>query len=336
MFLAIPWFRLEQWDVDADALLVGVLVLCVLAAVKPALRQEALSTFGFAVVARIMLFALEMETVPVQPFGVLVAIGVLAGSRLAEWHAKSEGLHPAVMADFITHAVSVGFFGAFFLNGLFYETDKLVELLTEGEISWLGLSSYGGFVGALVGVFLWGKRRKLPTLLPSDVICFGLPLGWFFGRMGCFTVHDHPGRETDFFLGVEDWYGSGVTRHDLGLYEVIWSAAVVLFFLWLRRLPNRPTGLFCVVLPLLYAPIRFCLDFLRETPEHAGDIRYGGLTPAQYASIGFFLLALYMLTVVRKGGRREMPPEARWPPVEPSAPAPAKTGKAAKKRGAKR
>jgi phosphatidylglycerol:prolipoprotein diacylglycerol transferase len=39
---------------------------------------------------------------------------------------------------------------------------------------------------------------------------------------------------------------------------------------------------------LLYAPLRFGLDFLR-----ADDVRYAGLTPAQYVMIGLFAAGIF-------------------------------------------
>jgi phosphatidylglycerol:prolipoprotein diacylglycerol transferase len=74
-------------------------------------------------------------------------------------------------------------------------------------------------------------------------------------------------------------------RHDLGLYEMMYAAAIIALFIWLERRTRRPVGFYCVLLPLVYAPVRFFLDFLRATPLEGGDVRYAGLTPAQWSSI---------------------------------------------------
>src|SRR5262249_35799694 len=57
----------------------------------------------------------------------------------------------------------------------------------------------------------------------------------------------------------------------------------------------RPPGTSVAVLALLYAPVRFFLDFLRQTDLPGADARYLGLTVAQYgcivlAGIGIALL----------------------------------------------
>ena len=84
---------------------------------------------------------------------------------------------------------------------------------------WTSLSSYGGFFGAVIGGFYWRWKRELPLFPVLDQIAFGLPLGWFFGRLGCFVVHDHPGKVTDFFLAVDELpvpRRATAPRHDLG------------------------------------------------------------------------------------------------------------------------
>jgi phosphatidylglycerol:prolipoprotein diacylglycerol transferase len=254
--LFIPWFRLESWDIPLP--------------------------FSVPIIG---------DTLSIQPFGVLVATGVLFGAWVAGRFARRNDLDPVSTGDLVTYAVVTGFILGYFLNGLFYERDTLVELLRDPSLffsTWLGLSSYGGFFGGILGCFIWQYRTKKPLLPYANAVCFGLPFGWFFGRLGCFVVHDHPGKPSEFWLAVADYrFGSPpfVARHDLGFYEVIYSAAIMGLFLWLEHRRRRPTGFYCVLLPLVYAPVRFFLDFLRATPLEGGDVRYAGLTPAQWSSI---------------------------------------------------
>ena len=108
-----------------------------------------------------------------------------------------------------------------------------------------------------------------------------MPTGWAIARIGCFLVHDHPGRLTRFPLAVQF---PGGARHDLGLYEavVLLAIAGLLWRLWARRrLEGRLLGLLAV----LYGAARFLLDFLRASDVAYADARYAGLTPAQYGSV---------------------------------------------------
>jgi len=254
--LFIPWFRLESWDIPLPL---------------------SLPVLG--------------DTLSIQPFGVLVATGVLLGAWVAGRFAERNGLDTVATGDIVTYAVVTGFILGYFLNGLFYERDTLVEILHNPSMlfsTWLGLSSYGGFFGGILGCFIWRYRKKMPLLPYANAVCFGLPFGWLFGRMGCFVVHDHPGKVTDFALAVADYrFGAPPyqPRHDLGLYEMLYAAVIVVLFVWLERRSRRPVGFYCALLPLAYAPVRFLLDFLRAAPLEGGDVRYAGLTPAQWSSV---------------------------------------------------
>ena len=112
-----------------------------------------------------------------------------------------------------------------------------------------------------------------------------------FGRLGCTTAFDHPGSLTHFFMGMpypgsED-VSAGI-RHNLGLYEAIWAMGMSLFFYTQRDKPHF-SGWYLIVFGMFYTPFRFALDFLR-----AEDKRYGGLTPAQYATLLLFAATIYL------------------------------------------
>jgi phosphatidylglycerol:prolipoprotein diacylglycerol transferase len=254
-------------------------------------------------------FKLEGITIPgteigIQPFGILVAIGVLAGMRLSEWRGERIGLKREVVSDFATHVVIIGFIVGHMFDMIFYYPEKILEKPWELLMIWTSLSSYGGFFGAVLGGFYWKWKRKLPMFPVLDQIAFGLPLGWFFGRMGCFVVHDHPGKITDFFLAVDNFTYDGVTgpRHDLGLYEVFWSLVVVPLFLLLDKKP-RPHGFFVGMIAVLYAPVRFGLDFLRE----ADRTWAGGLTAAHYSSLLTLGLGAYAFWLTYKRQPKSLP-----------------------------
>lgn len=240
-----------------------------------------------------------------QPFGLLVAIGVVLGFRLAAWYGKRNGIRPDVVTDCATHVVIIGFVLGHVFDLVAYQPELVLREPWRLLFVWENLSSFGGVFGSVLGGFYWAHKRKLPLLPVYDCIGFGFPLSWIFGRLGCFVVHDHPGRETDFFLGVENYQYPGLpvaTRHDLGLYEVFWAIAVCALFLLLSRKP-RAWGFYTAWFALLYAPFRFGLDFLR-----AADTTYAGLTPGHYASLFAFGVGAALLWYAYRHGRTPLPP----------------------------
>jgi phosphatidylglycerol:prolipoprotein diacylglycerol transferase len=114
-------------------------------------------------------------------------------------------------------------------------------------------------------------------------------------------VHDHPGRVSDFALAVADYQVGKPPwppRHDLGLYEAIALGCISLAFVFLSRSPRKP-GYYMGLLGLLYPPTRFLLDFLRAPHAEGGDVRYAGLTPSQYVSVGLFISAVLVAERVK-------------------------------------
>jgi prolipoprotein diacylglyceryltransferase len=67
-----------------------------------------------------------------------------------------------------------------------------------------GLSSFGGFLGAFLAFLYFTKKAAIDRLHYADSVALGLAVGWIFGRTGCFSAHDHPGRRVSasFFLSV--------------------------------------------------------------------------------------------------------------------------------------
>jgi phosphatidylglycerol:prolipoprotein diacylglycerol transferase len=165
------------------------------------------------------------------------------------------------------------------------------------------LSSYGGFVGAIIGGFAYKFAKKENILPYADVGGSSFTWGWVFGRAGCAMVHDHPGHLSDAWFAVRYPFRNGfIGRYDLGLYEFFLTIplAVAVSILW--RGKARPWGFYIGLMATAYAPVRFGLDFLREEEIGvvSGDPRYGGLTPAQWQSFGLLALGLYFLFVVTK------------------------------------
>jgi phosphatidylglycerol:prolipoprotein diacylglycerol transferase len=84
-----------------------------------------------------------------------------------------------------------------------------------------------------------------------------------------------------------------VPRYDLGLLEMLFAVIVAAAFAltWKRRLP---VGWYAATLAIVYAPVRFGLDFLRVDDPDGGDLRYAGLTPAQWACVALFGTGVFL------------------------------------------
>lgn len=241
--------------------------------------------------------------VQVHPFGVLIGLGIVVGTWVAKWRARRTGVDPVLIGDFLLYTLAIGLPTSYVLNAPLYDWEGFVGMLSDPRLflqRYTGLSSFMGFLSGVAAALLFRHRRRVSILVMGDLFCFAFPSAWFFGRMGCFLLHDHPGVVTDFFLAVENWGGRGPARHDLGLYEMLWSAVTFPLVCWIGR-RELPRGFFMAFVPLCYAPVRFLLDFLREVPAHGGDVRYFGLTPGQYGSLVMFVAGLLVALRIARG-----------------------------------
>jgi phosphatidylglycerol:prolipoprotein diacylglycerol transferase len=251
----------------------------------------------------------------IKPFGTLVAFGVYLGSVLAMRHGKQRGIPEQKLSEFIFWVVGLGFVGGHMLDAVFYHPQHLLKEPLYLFMLWDGLSSYGGFTGAVLGALAWRWSRRQPVLPMCEVINSAFPLAWVFGRMGCASVHDHPGHLSDAWFALRWPMGSGfVGRLDLGFMEMVLTIplAVAFLVLWHRR-PQRPLGFYTGWMCVAYAPVRFVLDFFREGEGDnalSGDPRYGGLTPAQWACFGLLALGLWFLRKAYGGGAEGAGPGA--------------------------
>lgn len=264
---------------------------------------------------------IEIFGYPLAVFGVLVVAAVAVGVLLTLRRGRRLGVDEGELRYFMVVVLVSGFFAAHIFDVLFYYPSLILEdpwvLLDLSN----GLSSFGGIVGAVAGALFWkyyglrpwfkiGKdrfhrpvRREEPAkILPfMDIPIAIFPVAWVLGRLGCSIVHDHPGIAAPAGSWLAVAFGPGPAwrlgpivvrmgsepRYDLGLLEMLFAAlvAIAFAFTW-RRGGNR--GWYVAASCVLYAPVRFALDFLRESDAAAGDIRYWELTPAQWGCFALF------------------------------------------------
>ena len=243
---------------------------------------------------------------------ILVVIGLFAAIEFTRARAIRVGLSVKVTVDGGVVAILSGFVGAHIVHMVAYNFPTLAENPATILPWYGGFSSIGGFFGAAIGIPLFLKLKKVPAWAYADNMCIGFILGWFCGRVGCFTAHDHKGKLSEFFLAVDF---PGGARHDLGLYEAIFTLCLLILFMYLDRRRQWFHGFFTGLVLVLYAPVRFGLDFLRATDlessmDKRSDTRLLGLTPAQYGVIGLLILGIWILRSRSKQGRQDTSGEA--------------------------
>lgn len=235
------------------------------------------------------LHVIRIGGVSIAAFGLLVAIGVGVGVWFAQHRARVLGVPEGEMNAVIAWTLVGGFAFSHVLALL--SADPSDTDPWRWLAFWNGMSSFGGFAGALLGLLAYFAIRGRASLVVAEIVIQAVTLGWLFGRLGCTLVHDHVGRLSRFPLAIRF---PGGARHDLGFYEFLYTLLVLApAIVWLNRRPRRPGATACVI-PLLYAPARFLGDFLRRDDLPGADLRYHGLTAAQYGCIALLGVGLYL------------------------------------------
>jgi len=257
--------------------------------------------------------------IPIHLFGVRVALGVIIGDRIVVLQGRRRGLDDNDVKYLNARIVIGGFIVAHLVSVIFYFPERIKENPLVLVNPFAGLSSFGGFLGAFLAFMYFTRQAEVPRLQYADSVALGLAVGWIFGRTGCFTAHDHPGRHVpaSFFLSVN--YPDG-PRVDLGLYELLFTIVLTALLFTYNRKP-RPPGRIIALAAMLYAPARFVLDFFRATDVARPDQRYLGLTPAQWACLATLALGVHLWRLGARAPSGPTPPAPSGPtPPSPLAP----------------
>ena len=251
---------------------------------------------------------------------------LLAFLRFWEGFSSMGGFIGAVLAAVVYYRLLRSYEG--WLSVLTYVMLALAGILVavfapaQRSMAYTGLLALAAYIGWLAYKKELPRvtRREVPLrgMRYADAITFGFPFGWFFGRVGCGVVHDHIGAPTSFPLAME-FPGLGV-RHELGLYEAAYSLLIALAF-WQLGQKDRPPGFFLAAFGLFYAPVRFGLDFLRNTDLSGADSRYLGLTPGHYGSIAMFVASAILMAWVLRRPHTPLKLDGSGEPVAPAEPA---------------
>ena len=238
--------------------------------------------------------------ITIHSFGALVAVAIVVGAEVVRRRAVTENLDPRKAQQLVGWVLVCGFVVAHLFERLVdHPREWLADPLSILWI-WKSLSSFGGFIGAALGIWLYLRRHPLAphTWRYLDAIAYAFVFAWIFGRAGCFLAFDHPGKPTTFFISQFD--KTGVPIFNLGLLEALYFVCLAGLFAALGR-TSRPAGFYVALLCLAYAPFRFFADFLRTV-----DVRHGGMTPAQW---GCLVLVGTGILVMRQAFLRRRHPE---------------------------
>lgn len=183
--------------------------------------------------------AFSIGSKPIYWYGIIIAAGFLLAVYYAMKRADQFGLTQDNIIDMLICAVPLAIIGArayycIFSWGLYKDDPIRVLYIWEG-----GLAIYGGVIGAVIGLFIYTKVKKVKTSAILDIGGLGLLIGQSIGRWGNFMNREAFGAETTSFLrmGLTDANGVTIYVHPTFLYESVWNVLglLILHFYSKRR-----------------------------------------------------------------------------------------------------
>jgi phosphatidylglycerol---prolipoprotein diacylglyceryl transferase len=245
---------------------------------------------------------IDIGPITIHTYGFFVALGLLAGIFLATREARRLGLDGDKVMDMCFYIVVAAIAG----SRLLYVIQNL-ETFRSAPLEMFkiwkgGLVFYGGFIGALVVVLVYLRIHRLPLGKIADIAAVSVPLGHFFGRLGCLSagccygvICECPWAVT--FSHPEALAPLQVPLHPTQLYEAVANLAIFLILFSFRHRKHYHGQLFLIYV-MLYGSIRSVIEIVRG--DFRGADLFGIFSISQAAGISLALAALVMLIIFRK------------------------------------
>lgn len=238
----------------------------------------------------------------IPTYGVLVALGFLAGLSIALRLARRAGLSGEKITNLAVYCAIGGIAGAklfmFFFDAPYYWHHP-GEIFSMQTLQAAGVF-HGGFIVALLVAIFYMRRQKLPVWQTMDAFAPGVAIGQAIGRLGCFAAGCCWGRPTDSFWGVR-FHSDFAAPVPLNtpLYPVqIWESLCdfAIFLILYRQFnrthtPGRIIGLYLV----LYSTIRFIIEFYRVHEQSL----VGPFSLTQWIALALLVVGALMLWFTR-------------------------------------
>lgn len=245
--------------------------------------------------------ALALGPVQIHWYGLMYVVAfalfiMLGRVRIRMPHVAVQGWTKDDLDDMLFYGMLGVIIGGRLGEVLFYQPLYYLAHPLEIFMIWRGgMSFHGGFLGVLIAMALWARKRRRNILDVYDFIAPLVPLGYAAGRMGNFINAELPGRLADPSLPwAMLWPGVTGPRHPSPLYQALIDGVLVFIILWLFASKARPRLAVGAMFTLLYGCARFFTEWFR-VPDWETTVFGLPITSGQVLSLPMIVAALAML-----------------------------------------
>lgn len=247
-------------------------------------------------------------------YGIILAIGLLAGLVLCMKQAKRYGLTEDNVLDMVLWAVPSCIIGARLYYVIFY-----LDLYrnADGSLNWGemvavwdgGLAIYGAVIAGAIVAFFYTRHKKIKMGAMTDLAVMGLLLGQCIGRWANFINREAFGAETTLPWRMRLWTSATeyIEVHPTFFYESLWNLIGLLLILLVVSKARRFDGENTWFYFLWYGIGRFWIEGLRT------DSLYLFGTSIRVSQLfGFATAAIAIVLLVINLGFRNHDPAKLW------------------------
>lgn len=239
----------------------------------------------------------KIGPINVYTLGLFLALGITTSFLYLLKMGKKQSLSSDLIINlllWILVGIILGSRIGFIIQFPSYYLKNPVEIFKIAEG---GITFYGGLFGGFLAFWLYFRIKKLGSNLfwkTADLISLSIPLGIIVGRIGCFLINDHQGRQTNLPWGII--WPDGVVRQPVALYLILNGAVLFIVLNTLKKYLKKPGQIFWLFL-FLYGLTRFLLDFTRSTRTELSDPSFLIFSLSQWISLTVSFFAGYRLLV---------------------------------------
>jgi len=157
-----------------------------------------------------------------------------------------------------------------------------------------GMSFHGGFLGVVLVLVLYARRKNVAFMSLIDIAGLCSPVGLGLGRIGNFINAELYGRATDMPWGIIFPGSDGLPRHPSQLYEAFLEGLVLFFLVRFASRKSDVNGVAGWTFVAGYGLFRFIVEFFRQPDAQVGFF-FKWFSMGQFLSLPMFLLGIFMI-----------------------------------------
>ena len=242
--------------------------------------------------------AIDLGFIQIYWYSITMLLGVVIGSIVAYFEVKKHNINREEFFNMVFYAIVFGLLGArlyYVLFNLDYYLNNPSEILAVWNG---GMAIHGAIIGALITMFYFCKKKKMPLLKVLDIGCVSLIIGQVIGRWGnFFNSEAHGGIVSLSFLEnlhlpefiINGMYIDGNYYHPTFLYESCLNFICFVILILLRRNKKIKDGMLLSIYLIWYGLVRFFIEGLRTDSLMLGSIRIAQLVSISLVLIGIII-----------------------------------------------